>query len=50
MKKKNKKEDYTLCIKYASNCKYCPKYKKCSEELVLEKRKKSQRVSVKATH
>ena len=37
MKKKNK-ESNTLefCMKYASNCSYCPRNKKCDEELARD--------------
>ena len=34
MKKKNKKkESLDLCFKYATNCKFCPRNRKCNEEV-----------------
>ena len=34
MKKKNKKkEKLDLCFKYATNCKFCPRNRKCDEEI-----------------
>lgn len=31
-KKDKKKEKLDLCFKYATNCKYCPRNRKCEEE------------------
>ena len=42
MKKNKKKESLDLCFKYATNCKLCPRYKKCNDE--IEKERKSKKV------
>ena len=39
MKKKRKDNIIKLCSKYSTNCKRCPRNKKCEEEMKMYTRK-----------
>jgi len=36
--KNKKKQTYNYCLIYGGNCKFCPRNKKCEEELKEERR------------
>lgn len=40
-KEKKEKKIYDLCFKYNKGCKWCPRYKKCEEEIKKQICKKS---------
>jgi hypothetical protein len=42
--KVKKEEPVGLCFRYATNCKFCPRNRKCNEEIDKEERKKKVKV------
>lgn len=46
--KKKKKERLFLCFKYGSNCKFCPRNKKCEEEIERELNRRHEKNTRKA--